>query len=381
MSRRGLAGMGAAVGISLLSGCGTGGAETGLRFLGTPSAAVPVSGDPGRWSGRSVRVAAYGGEVEEALRTAVWEPFAAATGCTVLPVAADRAALAATPSPERPPDLLLCDPVTAVELAAAGVAAPAPAGVVPDTIEQVPGGAAADGIVPAFAYAMVNASQRHAFPPGGAPATWTAWWDVAEFPGPRTLRRDPLGTLEIALLADGASPDALYPLDVDRAIAALDRVAESVGDRWWTRGVEPVGWIGWDRAILGAAWHHRVISGQWEGLAVDLDWGQGVLATDRWIVPNGAEEPEIAFDLLAFTLGAEAQAAFARETRMGPVNPEAFAFIEPWLLPTIPTAPTQRDRLVPLDPAWWASEGPAARSAVDAWFATLPAANGPSGGS
>lgn len=376
LSRRALAGLGAGIGGALLAGCQGPGEESGLVFVGTPAATPQVPGEPGRWRDRTVRVSAYGGEVEDALRVTVWDPFAAVTGCTVLPVRVDRAAIVGTPTPQRLPDLLLCDPVTAVDLAVAGVASAIPAGILPADL-----GLAAEDSAPAYSYALVNASQRQAFTPGGAPATWAEWWDVTRYPGPRTLRRDPLGTLEIALLADGVSPGSLYPLDVDRAIAALERVAESVGDRWWTRGVEPVGWIGWDRAILGAAWHHRVVSGQWEGLAVDLDWQQGILATDRWIVPSGAEEPEIAFDLLAFTLGAEAQAAFARETRMGPVNPGAFAFVEPWLLPTIPTAPPQRDLLVDLDAGWWAGEGISARSAVDAWFATLPAASGPPAGS
>jgi putative spermidine/putrescine transport system substrate-binding protein len=197
---------------------------------------------------------------------------------------------------------------------------------------------------------------------------------VAGVPAARTLGRDPLGTLEVALLGDGVAPTDLYPLDIERALAALDRVATTVGERWWTRGIEPVGWIGAGEADLGSAWHHRVVAGQWDGLAVDLSWPGGLLATDRWLVPAGAREPDIAADLVAFALAAEVQAAFARETRMGPVNPDAFAFVEPWLRPTMPTSPDVVDSLVPLDGAWWAQQGVAARERFDRWFASRPLA-------
>jgi hypothetical protein len=57
---------------------------------------------------------------------------------------------------------------------------------------------------------------------------------------------------------------------------------------------------------------------------------------------------------------------------MGPVNPEAFAWIEPWLLDTLPTAEPQATRLARLDGAWWHEHGASARADLDSWFGARP---------
>ncbi|MFM9107824.1 MAG: extracellular solute-binding protein, partial [Chloroflexota bacterium] len=355
-----------------LAGCGGPGEPVDPRFAGTPPATPVAPGPAGRWQGRTVTVSSYGGEVERALRTLVWDPFERTTGCSILSFANESAG-PGTPVPVAPVDLALADPVSAARFIAAGGGRPLDASLLPGA--AAPGMAAA-GAMPAHAYALVNCRKRDAFAAGAAPDSWTAWWDVDALPAPRTMRRGAVGTLEIALLADGADPGALYPLDIDRAIASLARIAEAVGDRWWTRGIEPVGWISADRATLGVAWHHRVLAGQWDGRAVDFTWNQGILATDCWLAPRSGAAADIADDLLAWTLSPLSQAAFARETRLGPVNAEAFAYIEPWLLDTLPTAEPQAASLVRLDGAWWAERETAAAAAMDDWLATLPGARG-----
>jgi putative spermidine/putrescine transport system substrate-binding protein len=313
-----------------------------------------------------VRVAAFGGEIESALRAVVWDPFAAYTGCTV---ESGRSfdMLFSTPIPGVGPDLRLVDPIAAAAIEADGTAAPFDPAVLPTGL--LTHSAESLATVPAFGYALVNARRRGAFPEGSEPIGWSQWWDTTGRPAARALGRDPIGTLEIALLADGVATDGLYPLDVDRALAALDRVADSVDDRWWARGIESVGWLGQGRADLASAWHHRVFSAQWDGLAVDLSWPGGLLAIDRWSIPASAREPDLAAELAAFALLPETQAAFARETRMGPVNPDAFALVEPWLRPTLPTAPEVLPQLARLDGSWWSSSGPAARAQFERWLA------------
>ncbi len=362
----------AAVTAAVLAGCG-GEPSSVLQppFSGTPAPVPRVPGVPDRWRGTTVRVTAFGGPVENALREHVWDPFAAATGCDIVVLGPD-VAPGATPVLPRSPDLSLVDPVRAAEAEAAGASIPFDPALVPSGVADAPGATLAT--LPAFSYALVNARRRGAFPDGAEPVGWPAWWDDAAYPAARTLGRNPLGSLEAALLADGVAVEALYPLDVDRALAALDRIVSTIDDRWWTRGIEPVGWLGSSRADLGSAWHHRVIAAQWDGLAVDLSWPGGLLATDRWLVPLEAGRPDAAADLAAFAVLPETQAAFARAVRMGPVNPDAFAFIEPWLRPTLPTAPETLPLLARIDGAWWARDGPAARERFDRWFTGRPVA-------
>src|SRR5690606_38883873 len=59
-------------------------------------------------------------------------------------------------------------------------------------------------------------------------ATWADFWNVKEFPGKRALPDYPSYTLALALLADGVKPEELYPLDVDRAFASLEKLKDHV---------------------------------------------------------------------------------------------------------------------------------------------------------
>ena len=72
-----------------------------------------------------------------------------------------------------------------------------------------------------------------------APSNWAEYWDVEGFPGRRSLRKNPIDTLEQALMADGVAPADLYPLDVDRAFAKLDEIKEKIAI-WWTGGAQTV---------------------------------------------------------------------------------------------------------------------------------------------
>jgi putative spermidine/putrescine transport system substrate-binding protein len=60
------------------------------------------------------------------------------------------------------------------------------------------------------------------------PTSWAGYFDFAGFPGRRGMLSRPNDTLEQALLADGVLPSEMYPLDLDRAYAVLDRVKAEV---------------------------------------------------------------------------------------------------------------------------------------------------------
>ncbi|WP_180900232.1 extracellular solute-binding protein [Martelella soudanensis] len=64
-----------------------------------------------------------------------------------------------------------------------------------------------------------------------APASWSDFFDTAKWPGNRGMASGGMGVpinLEYALIASGVQPDELYPLDLEKAFAELDRVADSI---------------------------------------------------------------------------------------------------------------------------------------------------------
>lgn len=63
------------------------------------------------------------------------------------------------------------------------------------------------------------------------PATWADFFDTQKYPGNRGMASGGLGVpvnIEYALIADGVSPDGLYPLDLDKAFAKLDSVSSNI---------------------------------------------------------------------------------------------------------------------------------------------------------
>jgi putative spermidine/putrescine transport system substrate-binding protein len=346
--------------------------------LGTPAAtpalAVPGFEDPTRWAGRTLHVGAWGGEVQDALREAIWEPFAVATGCALQEVITDYSRLRLDLDAGRPAEgVLVVDPIWAATALDNGYVQMIAGDVVErEAITPIRADA---GSVPAFAYAMVDAF-RWDGTPGNPPKTWTEWWDHARFPGPRGLQRGALGTFEFALLADGVRPDQLYPLDGARAIESLKRISGQIIDRWWDSGAEPVAWLSRGRVDFVSSWHYRVVAGQYNGYPIDLVWNQGLLVADRWVVLPGEEERDVAFDFLRYATTPEVQAALARRVPLGPTNRAAFDLLDARTAARLPTSPANLGGLIHQNVRWWADNNVEANQRFNNWLLGVPDASG-----
>jgi putative spermidine/putrescine transport system substrate-binding protein len=117
-----------------------------------------------------------------------------------------------------------------------------------------------------------------------APQSWQDFWDVENFPGKRALPDYPTYILPMALLADGVPVDELYPLDLDRAFASLEKIKDHVAV-WWQAGAQPPQLLQDNEVQYAAAWSGRV-AGQ-EGIAYSFNEGQLDLAF--FAVPKGID--------------------------------------------------------------------------------------------
>jgi len=114
--------------------------------------------------------------------------------------------------------------------------------------------------------------------------TWANFWNVKDFPGVRALPDYPAYALPAALLADGVARDAVYPMDVDRAFASLERIKPHISV-WWQSGAQPAQLLQ-DREISYAmAWSGRVV-GQPN---IQHTYQQGLLDLSYFVVPKGIE--------------------------------------------------------------------------------------------
>ncbi len=161
--------------------------------------------------------------------------------------------------------------------------------------------------------AQALACSTKAFPGAAHPRNWAQAWDLATFPGPRTITAMDYGfrPLEIPLLADGVAADKLYPLDVDRAFKALERLRPSVG-KWAQRGMDPGELLARGEVVVANASTGRVLAMREQGAPIDMVFDQALLYPDYWVVPKGARNRANAMKLAQFATTAQAQAGFSR---------------------------------------------------------------------
>src|SRR5262249_54389234 len=86
-------------------------------------------------------------------------------------------------------------------------------------------------------YTTVLAYRTDAFKGRKAPQSWPDFWNVTDYPGRRAVRKRPCDTIEEALMGAGVPTGQVYPCDLDKAFASLDRIKSSVAV-WWTSGAQ-----------------------------------------------------------------------------------------------------------------------------------------------
>ncbi|WP_244425367.1 ABC transporter substrate-binding protein [Pseudaminobacter salicylatoxidans] len=144
------------------------------------------------------------------------------------------------------------------------------AGIIETLEEPYPGGLFENGIA-SHAFATVMAWRSDKFEKG--PQSWAEFWDVERFPGARSMQRYAARVLPIALLADGVAVKDLYPLDIDRAFASLDRIKDHIRV-WWTAGAQSTQILRDGEVDLIGIWHGRFYEAQKAGAPVAMSWNQ-----------------------------------------------------------------------------------------------------------
>lgn len=187
---------------------------------------------------------------------------------------------------------------------------------------------------------------------GSEPKTWTDFWNTSKFPGRRSVWKWPVGTLEIALLADGVNPKDLYPLDVDRAFKSLDKIKKNV-NVWWTTGAQPAQLLSDDEVDLAAAWSGRILAVKEQGATVDVNFNQSLLLGDSWVVPKGAPHKDLAMKFIAFATSPERQAAFVKLYPYGSVNSKAYDLLNDSEKQKLCNSPDKLKNEVIVNENWW----------------------------
>jgi putative spermidine/putrescine transport system substrate-binding protein len=155
------------------------------------------------------------------------------------------------------------------------------------------------------------------------PKNWADFWDVEKFPGRRALGNFPTETLTVAALADGVPPDQVYPLDMDRAFAALERIRPHISV-WWDSGGQAMQLMKDEEVDMASIWNGRASVLVAEGAPVNYTYEQGVFNPDCMVIPKGAKNKDLAMKALALFVSPDLQANLPLYIGNGPVNLKAF---------------------------------------------------------
>jgi len=315
----------------------------------------------------SIVVVGQGGSYQEAQRKAFFEPFTKATGIKIIEQSpADNGkfqAMVESGNVEwdvvdvgqdfvlRGRKLNLFEPIDYAKV-----------GIVKS---DFPAALVTDYSVPSIIWSTTLNYNTDLVKPEKSAKTWAQFWDVKNYPGERTLPKAPVNLLEIALLADGVDPAKLYPLDVDRAFRSLDKIKPYI-QVWWETAGKAEQLLVDGEVAYSAAGQARVQKAARQGAHVAVNWDQGTLTSQSWVIPRGSKHLEAARKFAAFVSSPERQAELAKYIDYGPSNSKAFQFIPKDA--ELPTTPDLLKKQVLTDPQWWAENIDSVNERLNKWL-------------
>ncbi|MFC3320549.1 ABC transporter substrate-binding protein [Mesorhizobium cantuariense] len=206
--------------------------------------------------------------------------------------------------------------------------------------------------------------------PNGGMKNWPDFWDVKAFPGPRALPNfgSPWYVLSAALLADGADPKDVYPLDVDRAFRKLDELRPNIAV-WWTSGDQAQQLLRTREVVATMVWNGRVATLRKEGFPISFVWNGAMLDADALGITKGAPHKIAAMALLNYIYARpKAAAEFAKRLNYAIPNKHADDFLDADVASNLPTAPENWSKLVKSDAAWLAENS---QKLIERWTAWI----------
>jgi len=313
---------------------------------------IPRAGAAGK-----VVIRTIGGAYEEANVKAIFEPFTKATGIEVVKVPATLGKLLAMFESGN----IELDVIDAGEL---GVLSFSQKGALEKinfkswkltNPEDFDAAIRRDDMVANIYFSSVLGYNSQTFPTGKQPQSWAEFWDLKKFPGPRMLADFASGAvdLEFALLADGVPRDKIYPINVDRAFKALDRVRPAIR-KFWDTGALSAQMLADKEVVLGSIWNGRLQAVADKGAPLAIEWNEAMLQTQFWAIFKGAKNLENAQRFIEFACQPEIQASHAKHIPYGPTNRQAFKSIPAGVAARLPSSPEHKAKAFLQNGKWWA---------------------------
>ncbi|QQP92816.1 ABC transporter substrate-binding protein (plasmid) [Skermanella sp. TT6] len=301
-----------------------------LPAVGAGLGALPFGSSPAAAKAAELVLCNFGGDAVAGMGEAWGKPFTADTGIPVRvdggsPLAGKIKAMVESGSVSW--DICDGDGFLCNQLGKQGLLEEVDYGVVDKSLVR-DGWAWPHGIAN-YTYSFVLAYRKDMFP--DKPPTYADFFDTAKYPGKRTMWKYQMGAMEACLLGDGVKRDALYPADLDRAIAK----ARSLGDDviYWESGASSQQMFLDGEVVMGNIWNTRasILERDTQG-AVTWTWNDGVFCPSSFVIPKGNPAgSEAAQKFMASMLDPARQIKLLQLLGNGPSNPAASAMLPPEL--------------------------------------------------
>lgn len=189
------------------------------------------------------------------------------------------------------------------------------------------------------------------FSEGQHPIDFPSYWDVEKFPGRRGLQTVVSAPMEMALVADGVPARELYPLDIERAFASLDRIKPHIR-KFIEQTPQTVTLLQSGDVDFNYTPINRVLAANRAGGTLKISLAQTVNQLEYYAVLKGTRNREAAMRYIAFSLRPDRQAALSEQLSLAPNSRKAVEMVSAEARQFMPDMNNQNNIMI--DDIWWA---------------------------
>ena len=208
---------------------------------------------------------------------------------------------------------------------------------------------------------------------GGTPTSIADFWNIAQFPGKRGMRKVAEVNFEWALMADGVPSNKVYevlgtPDGMKRALASLDKIKEHVV--WWEAGAQPPQLLADGEVVMTTAYNGRLYNAvKKEGKPFVLIWNTQIWDQGFMSIVKGSPNKEAALKLLGWYTNPKRMAKQTNFISYPPPRKSSMKYIPEDVQPHLPTYPANMEGSLKFNAEFWATYKDEYQERFIAWLA------------
>jgi putative spermidine/putrescine transport system substrate-binding protein len=217
---------------------------------------------------------------------------------------------------------------------------------------------------------------------GEKPSKIADFFDTAKFPGKRGVHTWANGFVQMAMVADGVKPSAVYTVlksqtgAIDRAFAKMDTIKDDIVH--WSAGSKPLELVKSGEVVMSIAYNGRVGAANLsEGENFEYIWEGQLIEQEYICLVSGSPNRDEALAWMIHASSPASQAEQAKYITYGPMRASGIDIIkagEPWfhtgidVMGHMPNTPELLKISVMGDPEWWSDNGAEIDERYGAWM-------------